>query len=190
MPATMALIRDSMAASGAIALATRGHCGKLGSAADACATAPHADAANAAAALTLVRSEATLPMELLSCLPALRHPASELIFDSKQEGAPECVVFQRGAKRTARRQGRDLHCPVRRIVQVVDLEQERQSLQPPVWEFVPSLQVQGPFDLDLSVAKLVEIANDLAREWRAVRFRDPHRSAVLFIVQRERAHFL
>jgi hypothetical protein len=54
-----------MAASGAIALVTRGHSDKLVSAADAGAGAK-APQANAAATLALVRNQATLPMKLLS----------------------------------------------------------------------------------------------------------------------------
>src|ERR1700719_2536751 len=112
MPATIVFIRDSMAASGAMALATRGHSNKPGSAADVCATAPQA---STAAAVAPVRNDATMPTELPSCLAVPQHPASELIVDSKQEGTPVRVVFQRSSKRTTRRQGRDLDRPVRRI---------------------------------------------------------------------------
>jgi hypothetical protein len=79
MPATIALIRDSMAASGAMALATRGHFAKLGSTAAGCATAPQA---SVAAAVAPVRN-ATMPLEPLSCLAVPLHLASELIVDSK-----------------------------------------------------------------------------------------------------------
>jgi hypothetical protein len=76
----MAFMRDSMAAFGAMALATRGHSDELGSAADACACAPQA---SAAAALKFISNDATLPMQLLSCLPAPQHLASEFIVDSQ-----------------------------------------------------------------------------------------------------------
>ena len=59
MPATIAFMRDSMAASGAMALATRGHSDKPGSAADACAGTPQA---SAAAALKFLRNDATLTL--------------------------------------------------------------------------------------------------------------------------------
>jgi hypothetical protein len=93
-----------------MALATRGHSDKLGSAADACAMTPQA---SAAAALTLVRNDATLPKRLLSRPPAASRLASELIVDSQQERAPVGVVFQRGLDRTTHRQSRDLDGLVR-----------------------------------------------------------------------------
>ena len=129
-------------------------------------------------------------MMLLSCLPAPPHLALELIVDSQQEGATVRVVFQWSGERTTGRQARDLDRPVRRIIQVVDLQQDGQSLRPAVLEFVPRLKVKGLVGLDLRVAELVEIADDLAREGRTIRSGDPHGSAVLFIVQRERADFL
>src|ERR1700690_2097937 len=163
MPATIAWIFDSTAESGAIALTTRGHSDIGGSAALAGATA------------AAISNDARIPIEIL---------ASELIVDSQQIRDSVGVVFQRRGKRSAGRQGCDLDRPVGRIGQVVDLQQDRQSLRRTFEKFVAGLEVHGLVGLDLRVADLVEIGDNLARERRAVGLCNPDRGAVLFIVKR------